>query len=329
MIILLAVVLAGVAAQLWSTRGEPADRLRRVRCSPRPAGFPEMSQEVGAPAFSPSAGAARDPSAHMVRDAPSCVFRDTSVSTIRGTAERKVHGASQENARGAFGGKARGAFKGKAHGAFGGKAGETRGRRRPGGSEVAVALAPGLAAFLAVGGLPGAVAGVAGFGIALAVLRRRESPELRGERRRVTADLPLAADLMVACLRAGQPVTGAIDVTVEAIGGPLGERLAWVSGQLRLGAAPESAWRALDSERALAPLARAMSRAALSGAPVADVLTRLSDDSRRAARAASSAAAQRVGVQVVAPLGLCFLPAFVFLGIIPVVAGLAGEVLLP
>ncbi|WP_084195970.1 type II secretion system F family protein [Streptosporangium amethystogenes] len=203
------------------------------------------------------------------------------------------------------------------------------GRRRPSRGEIAAALAVGLAAFLAVGGPPGAVVGAAGSGIALAVLRRREPPELREEHRRLTADLPLAVDLMVACLRAGQPITGAVDVTAEAIGGPLGERLAWVSGQLRLGAAPESAWQALASERSLAPLARAMSRAALSGAPVADVLTRLSDDFRRAVRAASSAAAQRVGVQVVAPLGLCFLPAFVFLGIIPVVAGLAGEVLLP
>jgi len=192
-----------------------------------------------------------------------------------------------------------------------------------------IAVAPGLAVFLAVGGLPGVVMGVAGFWIALVILRRREPPELREERRRLTADLPLAADLMVACLRVGQPITGAIDVTVEAIGGPLGERLAWVSGQLRLGAAPEDAWRALASERPLALLARAMTRAASSGAPVADVLTRLSDDSRRVARAASAAAARRVGVQAVAPLGLCFLPAFVFLGIIPVVAGLAGEVLLP
>ncbi|WP_436758678.1 type II secretion system F family protein [Streptosporangium sp. V21-05] len=345
MIILLAVVLAGIAARLWSIRREPADRLRRVRRSLHPAGFPEMSQEVETSAFSLSADAVRDPSAHMIRGAPPRMVRDTSESATRGTAGRKFRGASERNARGAFGGKARGASEGsarsgfggkfrgasegKAHGAFEGKACELRGRRRPGRSEIAVALAPGLAAFLAVGGLPGAVAGVAGFGIALVVLWRREPPELRGERRRVTADLPLAADLMVACLRAGQPITGAIDVTVEAVGGPLGERLAWVSGQLRLGAAPESAWQALESERSLAPLARAMSRAALSGAPVADVLIRLSDDSRRAARAASSAAAQRVGVQVVAPLGLCFLPAFVFLGIIPIVAGLAGEVLLP
>ncbi|GAA2998670.1 type II secretion system F family protein [Streptosporangium longisporum] len=192
-----------------------------------------------------------------------------------------------------------------------------------------VALGVGAAMFLAVGGLLGIGAGLAGSGIALTVLRRREPPELRRERERVTADLPLAADLLVASLRAGQPITGALDVTVEAVGGPLGDRLAWVSGQLRLGAAPESAWEALASERSLAPLARVMSRAALGGAPVAEVLTRLSDDSRQAARAVSAAAAQRVGVQVVAPLGLCFLPAFVFLGIIPVVAGLAGEVLLP
>ncbi|MEU8377925.1 type II secretion system F family protein [Streptosporangium sp. NPDC048865] len=297
MIALLAVVLAGIAARLWITRREPADRLRHVRRSSRQVGFPERPQEIETFGLSLSAGAARDPSARMVRD--------TSPMTARGM--------SGKRGRGAFGWTARG----------------PEGRRRPGRGEVAVALAPGLAAFLAVGGLPGVVAGLAGFGVALVVLRRREPAELREERRRVTADLPLAADLMVACLRAGQPITGAIDVTVEAIGGPLGERLAWVSGQLRLGAAPESAWQALASERSLAPLSRAMGRAALSGAPVADVLSRLSDDSRRAARAASSAAAQRVGVQAVAPLGLCFLPAFVFLGIIPVVAGLAGEVLIP
>ena len=206
---------------------------------------------------------------------------------------------------------------------------EPLGRRRPSRSEVMVASAVGLMAALAVGGTPGLVVGVVGFAIVLVVVRRREPPELRRQRARVTADLPLAADLMVACFRAGQPISGAIGVTVEAIGGPLGDRLAWVNGQLRLGAAPESAWQVLASERSLAPLARTMSRAALSGAPVADVLTRLADDSRQAARAASSAAAQRVGVQAVAPLGLCFLPAFVFLGIIPVVAGLAGEVLLP
>ncbi|WP_246268186.1 type II secretion system F family protein [Acrocarpospora macrocephala] len=142
-------------------------------------------------------------------------------------------------------------------------------------------------------------------------------------------DLPFAADLIVACLRAGQPLTAAAETAARAVNGPLGECLFWVSAQMRLGADPSTAWSALAEERPLASLARTMSRAVDSGAPVADVLTRLADDARHTTRSASSAAARRVGVQAVAPLGLCFLPAFVFLGIIPVVAGLATQVLTP
>jgi pilus assembly protein TadC len=183
-----------------------------------------------------------------------------------------------------------------------------------------------LGGFLLIGGLPGLAGGI-GIGIAVVVARRRREPgEVRRRQARLIAELPFALDLMVACLRAGQPVSGAVQAAADAMGGPLGERLAWVNGQLRLGARPEVAWSALEADRPLAALARGMTRAALSGAPVADVLSRLADDARREAHAASIAAARRVGVQAVAPLGLCFLPAFVFLGIIPVVAGLAGQV---
>ncbi len=41
----------------------------------------------------------------------------------------------------------------------------------------------------------------------------------------------------------------------------------------------------------------------------------------------AEARAQRAGVLITAPLGLCFLPAFLVLGVAPVVIGLAGEVL--
>ncbi len=195
--------------------------------------------------------------------------------------------------------------------------------------ELGIAASVALIGFLVVGGIPGVLVGTLLGVCAAAVARRREPAELRRRRERMTADLPFSADLMVACLRAGQPLSAAIDTAAEAVGGPLGERLSWVGGQIRLGADPEVAWAALADERALASLARTMSRAVQSGAPVADVLTRLADDARHRARAASSGAARRVGVQAVAPLGLCFLPAFVFLGIIPVVAGLAGQILLP
>ncbi|MEU9887283.1 type II secretion system F family protein [Sphaerisporangium sp. NPDC051011] len=207
----------------------------------------------------------------------------------------------------------------------GGREQETR-RRQETIRQASTLAATAFGGLLFVGGWAGLVTGIT-VGVVVVVIRRRRKPgDVRRRHQRVIADLPYALDLMVACLRAGQPVGGAVEATAQAIGGPLGESLAWVNGQLRLGARPESAWQALESDRPLAALARGMTRAALSGAPVADVLARLADDARHESRTASYAAARRVGVQVVAPLGLCFLPAFVFLGIIPVVAGLAAQV---
>ncbi|MCP2362837.1 Flp pilus assembly protein TadB [Nonomuraea thailandensis] len=160
-------------------------------------------------------------------------------------------------------------------------------------------------------------------------LHRRELHQPHLDRRRIAADLPFAADLMTACLHAGRPVSAATEIAANAIGGPVGERLSWVSTQLRLGADPDPTWASLAKDPAMGQLSRAMSRAAQSGAPVAEVLTRLADDAREASRASSVAAARSVGVKAVAPLGLCFLPAFVLLGIIPVVAGLASAIVIP
>ncbi|CKN25284.1 alanine rich membrane protein [Mycobacterium tuberculosis] len=42
---------------------------------------------------------------------------------------------------------------------------------------------------------------------------------------------------------------------------------------------------------------------------------------------AAAAAAERAGVLIAGPLGLCFLPAFLCVGIVPLVVGLAGDVL--
>ena len=41
---------------------------------------------------------------------------------------------------------------------------------------------------------------------------------------------------------------------------------------------------------------------------------------------AAAATAERAAVVIAGPLGLCFLPAFVCLGLVPAVAGLAAQV---
>ena len=51
---------------------------------------------------------------------------------------------------------------------------------------------------------------------------------------------------------------------------------------------------------------------------------RLSDDLRRASRADVESRARAVGVKAAVPLGVCLLPAFVLVGVVPLVAGAVG-----
>ncbi|MFZ2116428.1 MAG: type II secretion system F family protein, partial [Pseudonocardiaceae bacterium] len=70
--------------------------------------------------------------------------------------------------------------------------------------------------------------------------------------------------------------------------------------------------------------AKAARRSGRSGMALAESLARLAADVRADAREQSEARAQRAGVLIAAPLGLCFLPAFLVIGIVPVLIGLAG-----
>jgi len=92
----------------------------------------------------------------------------------------------------------------------------------------------------------------------------------------------------------------------------------------RLGAAPRLAWAEVPD--ALAVLGRVLVRAGESGAAVAPALRSLASDCRAEARAATEAGVRRAGVWILAPLGLCFLPAFVCLGVVPLVLGIAADV---
>ncbi|MFI6601791.1 type II secretion system F family protein [Nonomuraea sp. NPDC050536] len=194
---------------------------------------------------------------------------------------------------------------------------------------VTTAIPIAIACGLLVGGIPGIAVGAVAFIVTALILHHREPPETKQVRARLTADLPFAVDLMAACLQAGHPISTATETAATAIKGPLGDRLAWISTQLRLGADPAPTWTYLTTDPPTAPLGRTMSRSAQTGAPVADALTRLANESRDAARGAALATARTVGIKAVAPLGLCFLPAFVLLGIVPVVAGLASTITLP
>jgi Flp pilus assembly protein TadB len=164
---------------------------------------------------------------------------------------------------------------------------------------------------------------VAGAGVAVGVwwfLRRARRPP-RADPMTVAATW----DLLAACLRAGLPVPTAVAVVAGELPAGPARALRSSAELLALGADPATAWAPATSCPDTAPLARGARRAAQSGTALADLVTDLAASVRAAVADDAEATAQRAGVLITAPLGLCFLPAFVCLGVAPVVAGLAGQ----
>ncbi|ABS01969.1 type II secretion system protein [Kineococcus radiotolerans SRS30216 = ATCC BAA-149] len=161
-------------------------------------------------------------------------------------------------------------------------------------------------------------------------MRNRLTQRRGSLRREPPVDVPLVLDLVAAAVEAGLPPGRALEAAVDALAGTGAEETALrrVAVQLSWGSSPEEAWRDLtgESER-WDELAEALLLSTRTGAPAASLLASAAASARAARRWEAEAAAARLSALLVLPLGLCTLPAFLLLGVVPVVLTLAGEVL--
>ncbi|AXK37327.1 hypothetical protein DVA86_14220 [Streptomyces armeniacus] len=181
-----------------------------------------------------------------------------------------------------------------------------------------------------VGGPAGWLAGGGGPCAAWWWLRRSRHERARGptaEARAAAGQLPLAAELMAACLAAGSGPDHAAEAVGGSLGGPLGDRLLRAATELRLGGEPAAVWGRFGGLPGCEALARSMERAGTAGVPAVEPVARLANEARTRTSRAAAARARRAGVLVTAPLGLCFLPAFLAVGVAPVILGLARSLL--
>jgi pilus assembly protein TadC len=190
-----------------------------------------------------------------------------------------------------------------------------------------VAALGGVAAAVVVGGWPGLTLGVAIAALLPGYLIRLEPASVRRRQEAMATALPFAADMLAAALSSGAPVSIALLAVADAIGDPLGPVFAQVGRSVGLGAPSAEAWAPLTAVPGADPLARAAVRASESGAALAGACGRLAMELRAGRTASAEAAARRAEVLIVMPLGCCFLPAFVLVGIVPVVLGVLDGVL--
>ncbi|MFG2883654.1 type II secretion system F family protein [Streptomyces sp. NPDC048297] len=182
-----------------------------------------------------------------------------------------------------------------------------------------------------VGGVAGALLGL-GAAVGLWQWRRHQAAGRAASRTEeidtaaAARQLPLAAELLAACIASGAGPVVAAQAVGEALGGPVGDALARGAAEVRLGGEPADAWRRLTVLPGAGALARLLERADESGLPAAGPAARLASDARAERTRVATARARRAAVMISAPVGLCFLPAFIAVGVLPVVLGLAGGV---
>jgi pilus assembly protein TadC len=169
---------------------------------------------------------------------------------------------------------------------------------------------------------------LAAVGTAVA-LGRLEPAGVRRRRDDLLEQAPAGLDAMAACLEAGLPLRRVVEVVAQLSPQPLAGRLALVVNGVGVGLSDADAWLGLADDPVLGPLAHDLARAVDWGVAVKTVLTDQAADLRRAGQIACRVRARSVGVRTVLPLGLCHLPAFVLLGVVPILGSGLFNVISP
>lgn len=138
--------------------------------------------------------------------------------------------------------------------------------------------------------------------------------------------VPLILQLISSALSSGAALPKTFIVVGQSIGGTEGAQLNSVGRALLLGAHWDNAWE-LGPPR-LEILHQSLAHSWEFGAPVAIALERASVLQQQEAGSRARQASARLAVRLVLPLGLCFLPAFVFLGVIPLIVQFAQPILI-
>ena len=131
-------------------------------------------------------------------------------------------------------------------------------------------------------------------------------------------DTALVLELLAAQLRAGLAPLAALGTLAEALNS---RPLHAVCQRLQMGSGWGSAWSG-PAAGTFGELRDALAPAYTGGAPSTALLLSLADAHRLSERRAAERAAGKLSVALVVPLGLCSLPAFICLGIVPILISL-------
>ncbi len=136
-------------------------------------------------------------------------------------------------------------------------------------------------------------------------------------------DTAMMLELVAAMLDAGSGIRRSLELVSASASTQYSDSLRPVVSALAIGADWETAWRSSAVRLPeILELRDALGFAALTGAPSSAILYAQAARLRRERFRAAEKRAASLGVKLVVPLGLCSLPAFICLGVVPVLLAL-------
>jgi hypothetical protein len=202
-------------------------------------------------------------------------------------------------------------------------AGGRRARVPWSGRDAAAALA-GIAVVVLLESALGVLVGL-GLGVGVRWVLGHIGPDPRPRRDALARQAPDAVDCLASCLAAGATLWSALPVVADSFGEPVAGILSRCAAKNALGASYGDTFSELLAEPVLAPVGRVLQRSVESGAALTTSLVSGAERMRQERAAELERRARAVGVKAVAPLGVCFLPAFIVAAIVPIIGSLVGS----
>ena len=144
----------------------------------------------------------------------------------------------------------------------------------------------------------------------------------------VSPSLPLVLEMLIVAIRQGSSISTALHTLGILIGGPFGDGLLRVTGALHRGTSWSEAWSLVLSDAqcgvAFQHIDRALEDSWRYGQSPISTLQTAIDGIRASQQSDIERGAARLSVRLLLPTGFCFLPAFIFIGVIPAIASMIG-----
>lgn len=166
--------------------------------------------------------------------------------------------------------------------------------------------------------LPAALLAGGVVGVGSGRLESARSRRLREER---ALAMPDTLMLLAGALEVGVPLRTAVERVTEFGEDPCTRDLRGLHARISTGVPDDEAWRILSATPGWTEVGRDVARSVSSGEGVAALLRAHAEEMRTTAAEEAEKKARKVGVSATMPLVCCHLPAFLLIGVVPIIAG--------